>query len=216
MEDNELKLIWKYDDKMLTDSLKVNEKHINKITKLKVHNLLASMRPYKLLAVGVGVVWVGIIGFIIANILMHDLQSVSVFFIISALFQIALTAIAIVVYVYQLYLINNIDFSKPVLEIQKKLTLLKVSTLNVARILFLQLPAWTTFYWNETMFIAENWLLWVIQGIGTLAFTFLAGWLFFNINYENRNKYWFQWIFKGKEWQPIVQAMQLLNQIERF
>ena len=41
-------------------------------------------------------------------------------------------------------------------------------------------------------------------------------WRFFNIKYENRNKKWFQLIFRGKEWQPILQSMDLLNQIEQY
>lgn len=216
MNDNELKLIWKYENEHLVDTLKVNKKNIEQITKLKVNNLLASMKPYKLFTIGVGFIWIFVVASIIGNILMHAMHSINFFFLFSALFQILLTAIAIGVYLYQLYLIHTIDFSEPVLEIQKKLTTLKVSTLDVARILFLQLPVWTTFYWNEKMFVAENWLLWVIQGGVTLSLTYLAGWLFFNIKYENRNKKWFQWIFKGKEWQPILHAMRLLNQIERY
>jgi hypothetical protein len=115
-----------------------------------------------------------------------------------------------------LALINSIDFSEPVLTIQEKISKLKISTLNVTRLLFLQLPLWTTFYWNAKMFVAENWMLWIMQGMVTLSFALVALWLFFNIKYENRNKKWFQWIFRGKEWQPILQSMELLNQIDNY
>ena len=66
------------------------------------------------------------------------------------------------------------------------------------------------------MFVAENWMLWIMQGMVTLSFALVALWLFFNIKYENRNKKWFQWIFRGKEWQPILQSMELLNQIDNY
>jgi hypothetical protein len=66
------------------------------------------------------------------------------------------------------------------------------------------------------MFENGNVSLWVIQGIITLLFTYFAVWLFFNIKYENRNRRWFQLIFRGKEWQPILQSMELLNQIEKY
>ena len=66
------------------------------------------------------------------------------------------------------------------------------------------------------MFLAENWLLWVLQAIVTISFVYLALWLFFNIKYENRNKKWFKLIFRGKEWQPVLQSMELLNQIEQY
>jgi hypothetical protein len=148
--------------------------------------------------------------------LSHHLGETNLFFLLSATIQVLLTAIAIGVYVYQLALINSIDFSEPVLTIQEKISKLKISTLNVTRLLFLQLPLWTTFYWNAKMFVAENWMLWIMQGMITLSFALVALWLFFNIKYENRNKKWFQWIFRGKEWQPILQSMELLNQIDNY
>ncbi len=119
-------------------------------------------------------------------------------------------------YVYQLNLINKIDFSEPVLTIQEKVSKLSISTLNATRLLFLQLPVWTTFYWNEQMFVGDNGLLLILQGIVTLLFVYLACWLFFNIKYENRNKKWFKLLFRGKEWQPILQSMEFLAQLKQY
>jgi hypothetical protein len=80
--------------------------------------------------------------------------------------------------------------------------------------LLLQLPVWTTFWWNETMLTDWNLLQWTMVGLVTLSFTFIALWLFFNINYENRNKKWFIMLFSGKEWTPLMKAMELLEQVE--
>jgi len=44
----------------------------------------------------------------------------------------------------------------------------------------------------------------------------IAIWLFFNIKYENRNKKWFQLIFSGKEWTPLMKSMELLEQVEEY
>lgn len=216
MNENELKLLWQSASEKLADGLSVNKKNTEDITRLKVDNLLSSMKPIKLFTVGAGIVWVFLLGSFTANLVFDAPSSVSPFFVGSAAVQLLLTVIAIGVYVYQLHLIGTTDFSEPVLAIQEKLSKLKLSTLNVTRILFLQLPVWTTFYWNEKMFVADNWPLWIVQGVITLAFTFLAVWLFFNIRYENRTKKWFQWIFKGKEWQPILESMELLGQIENY
>lgn len=60
--------------------------------------------------------------------------------------QVLLTAIALVLYIYQLVLMQQIDISQPVVETKHHLARLKFSTLWIARILFLQLPVWTTFY----------------------------------------------------------------------
>jgi len=61
-----------------------------------------------------------------------------------------------------------------------------------------------------------NILQWVITLFFTVLFTFLAVWLFFNIKYENRDKKWFQLIFNGKEWTPLMESMALLEKIEEF
>lgn len=216
MNENELKLLWQSTHKNSADILLINKQNMEDITRLKIQNFLSSMKPIKIFTLVVGILWVAVIGFVIATLFINAFDKVSLFFLCSATIQVLLTAIAVVVYIYQLVLINKIDFSEPVLTIQAKLSALKSSTLNITRMLFLQLPIWTTFYWNETMFANGNLFLWIIQGIITLSFTCLAFWLFLNIKYENRNKKWFQLIFRGKEWQPILQAMELLNQIEKY
>jgi len=216
MNENELKLLWQSSNEKLESSLKVNRKNTEDITRLKVQNFLASMKPTKVFTLIVGIIWVIGLGSILSNLIVNHLSEISQFFLISATIQGLLTAFTIGVYLYQLNLINQINFSEPVLSIQEKLSRLKISTLNVTRLLFLQLPLWTIFYWNDKMFVAQNWLLWILQGTVTLSFTYLAFWLFFNIKYENRNKKWFQWIFRGKEWQPILKSMELLNQIGQY
>ena len=216
MDENELKLLWQATNERAEASLRVNKINTDEITRLKAQNLLSSMKPTKVFTLLVSIIWVIALGSLIGNLMINHLGEVSLFFLLSATIQVLLTAIAIGVYVYQINLINKIDFSEPVLAIQEKVSTLKISTLHVTRLLFLQLPVWTTFYWNEKMFAAENWMLWILQGIVTLSFIYAAYWLFFNIKYENRNKKWFQLIFRGKEWQPILQSMELLNQIEQF
>lgn len=90
------------------------------------------------------------------------------------------------------------------------------STLWVTRILFLQLPVWTTFWWNETMLTDWGILQWTVTLFFTLSFALIAIWLFFNIKYEHRKKKWFQLIFRGKEWTPLMKSMELLEQIEEY
>lgn len=216
MNENELKLLWQTTNKKIEDSLQVNKKNTDEITRLKAQNVITSMKPTKVFTLIVGIIWVLILGSILGNLIANHLGDISIFFLFSAIIQVLLTAFTIGVYIYQIDLINKIDFSMPVLTIQEKISKLKISTLNVTRLLFLQLPVWTIFYWNEQMFITENWLLWILQGIITLSSTYMSLWLFINIKYENRNKKWFQLIFRGKEWQPILQSMELLSQIEQY
>lgn len=216
MNESELRLLWQSSNEKLESSLKVNKQNTEDITRLKAQNFLSSMKPVKIFTLIVGILWVTVVGSVLVNLFVNAYDSVSLYFLYSATIQVLLTAIAVLVYIYQLELLYKIDFTEPVVSIQKKLSKLKVSTLNVTRILFLQLPIWTTFYWNETMFANGNLFLWIIQGTITLAFTYMAIWLFFSIRFENRNKRWFQLIFRGKEWVPILQSMELLNQIEKY
>lgn len=216
MNENELKSLWQTTNKKLENSLLLNTKNIEDITRLKIQNFLSTMKPIKIFTLVVGIIWVIVIGGVLGSIFLQGFSNVNLYFFCSATMQVLLTIIAIAVYVYQLDLIHKIDFSEPILVIQEKLSKLKVSTLNVTRILFLQLPFWTTFYWNEEMLVNGNLFLWILQGIITLTFAYLSVWLFFNIKYENRNKKWFQFIFSGKEWQPIIQSMDLLSQMDKY
>jgi len=212
MEDLDIINLWKSYNKKLDESLLLNRKNAEDITHMKVQSLLASMKPLKIFAMVVGIIWVGFVDVLIIS-LFHIANP---FFLISAGVQSLLTALAIGVYLYQLILIHQADISEPILATQDKLARLKSSTLWVARLLFLQLPVWTTFYWNKSMLENGNMVLYIIQIIVTLLFTFLAVWLFRNIRYENRNKKWFKLIFSGKEWSPVIKSMELLNHVDEY
>ncbi|WP_428658186.1 hypothetical protein [Runella sp.] len=216
MEDIEMINLWKSYDKKLEESLNLNRKNAEDITKMKVSSLLGSMKPLKIFTLLTGILWVGFGSVIIANLFLFAFDKVSLFFLISAAMQLVLTAIAIGIYIYQLVLIHQVDINKPVVTTQHTLAGLKSSTLWVARILFLQLPLWTTFYLSESMFKNGNILFYFIQGGVTLSFIFLAFWLYFNIKMENKHKKWFRLLFEGKEWNPVMKAMDLLSQAEEY
>ena len=216
MEDIELINLWKSYDKKLEENLLFNKKNTEDIIKIKVQSYLTSMKPLKYFTLIVGIVWVVIGSIIITNLFMFAFAMVSKFFLISAALQLLLTAIAIIMYIYQLILMHQVDIDEPIVVTQAHLARLKSSTLWVARILFLQLPVWTTFYLTESMFKNGQPSFYVVQIIVTLAFTYVALWLFFNIKYENKDKKWFRLIFEGKEWSPVMKSMDILNQVEEY
>ena len=216
MEDIEIINLWKSNDKKINETLLLNRKNAEEITKMKAQSFLSSMKPIKIFTVLVGILWVGIVGTIVANLFLFFYDKMSPFFLYSAMLQVILTAIALIIYIYQTITIYQIDINDQILATQEKIVKLKSTTLLVTRILFLQLPVWTTFYWNNSMFENGNLFLWILQGIITISFTFVALWLFFNIKYENRNKKWFKLIFSGKEWIPLMNSMDLLSQIDEY
>ncbi|RRA98763.1 hypothetical protein [Larkinella rosea] len=212
MEDTEIINLWKTYGNKLEESLLMNRKNTADITKLKVQSFLASMKPLKIFTILVGILWVGFV-----DMLVIKLWSIaSPFFLVSAGIQSLLTTIVIGVHIYQLVLIYLVDINEPIVATQNKLARLKSSTIWVTRLLFLQFPVWTTFYWSENAFRSGSLAYLYINGLVTFAFTSLAVWLFVNIKAENRNKKWFRLIFEGKEWTPVIKSMELLSQIEDY
>ncbi|RYZ28994.1 MAG: hypothetical protein EOO10_07730 [Chitinophagaceae bacterium] len=216
MNELELKKLWQTTNDKLEQSLVINKKQTYDITRMKIHHILGSMKPIKIFTLMVGIIWVTIGVTALSSIYLNSYAETNKFFLLSASIQVGLTAIALYIYLYQLITIYQVDLTDPIIKTQEKLAGLKISTLWVTRILFLQLPVWTTFWWNQTMVTDWNIFQWIITLIITISFTVLALWLFFNINYENRNKNWFQLIFRGKEWTPLMKSMELLEQVEEY
>jgi hypothetical protein len=216
MDELELKKLWQTTNDKLEENFVIYKKNTDDITQMKVHNLLGSMKPIKLFTLLFGILWVGIGVIALSSIFVNSYSEANKFFLFSASIQVGLTAMALFVYLYQLITIYQVDITDPILITQEKLSNLKISTLWVTRILFLQLPIWTTFWWNETMLTDWGILQWIVTLFFTLSFTVIAIWLFFNIKYENRNKKWFQFIFSGKEWTPLMKSMELLDKIKEF
>ena len=212
MEDIEIINLWKSYDKKLNENLLLNKKNAEEITKIKAQSLLSSMKPLKIITILVGIIWVGFVDVLIINLF----HIASPFFLISAGILVLLNKLAIGIYLYQLIIIHQVDINEPILATQEKIASLKSTTLWVARILFLQLPLWTTFYLNVSIFQGENIAYLFVNGVVTLLFTYISIWLFVNIKYENRDKRWFKLIFNGKEWTPVINSMELLIQIDEY
>ena len=216
MDQSEIINLWKAYDRKLEASLMLNKSNAIEITRLKTKSLLSSMTPLKIFTIIVGMLWVGIGGTIVVNLFVHAYTSVSPFFLYSAAFQLLLTAIGIGIYLYQLVLIHQMDITDTLIKTQKRLTQLKSSTLWVARILLLQLPAWTTFYWSMDLIKSGHLPYIFLNSVVTLLAIAVSLWLFINIRYENREKKWFRLIFEGKEWTPVIKAIELHKEIEAF
>jgi hypothetical protein len=212
MEDVEIMNLWKSYDKRLQECLVLNRKNTEEITRMKVQSFLYSMRPVKVFTMLVGILWVVLIDLLIIKLFPYA----NLFFLISMGIHVLLTKLAIGVYLYQLILIHETDISEPILATQERIARLQSSTLWVTRLLFLQLPVWTTFFLSKKMFPEGNVWLILMQVLITGSFTYAAIWLFTHIKYENRNKKWFRLIFRGKEWDPMLRSMELLDEIGEY
>jgi hypothetical protein len=214
MNDTDLKYLWQIGNEQIAISQKSDKTSMDNLTKRNVSHFLSSMKPIKIFTLLVGLLWVLGIGYVLLKLTINAYDQVSLYFLYSAYFQVMLTAMAVIIYIIQLSTLYSIDFNKPVVILQKTLIKLKASTLNVTKILILQLPFWTTFYWNESMFKNGTLALFIIQGTVTLTFTCLAIWLFLNLKFENADKWWFKLLLQGKEWEPLMTSIDILNEME--
>ena len=214
MNDTDLKYLWQTGNNQIAISQKSDKTSLDKLTKRNVSHFLSSMKPIKIFTLLVGLLWVLGIGYVLIKLTINAYDQVSLYFLYSAYFQVMLTAMAVILYIIQLSTLYSIDFNKPVVILQKTLINLKASTLNVTKILILQLPFWTTFYWNESMFKNGTLPLFILQGAVTISFTYLSLWLFFNLKYENADKWWFKLLLQGKEWEPLITSIGILNDME--
>lgn len=183
---------------------------------MKTGNLLRSMMPVKLFTVGIGILWCLVMGGVVASAVMRDGTDANYFFVVSMGLQVLITAIAIGIYLYQMSILQGLDMEGPVVDTQARISSLVLSTLGVTRILFLQLPLWTTFFLHRTMLEQASTPMLIFQGLMTSLFLVIAIWLFVQIRYENRNKRWFRLLFRGREWDPLMQAMETLEEADAY
>lgn len=212
MQDDSIKQLWDSYHAKLDENLRLTRQNTADVAQMKVRTFLNSMQPLKIFTLLAGILWV-----IFVDVLLIALYPVaSPYFLASAAIQVLLTKLAIGIYLYQLILIWQVDISEPILATQERIARLLSSTMWVARLLLLQLPVWTTFYWSEGLVNSGSPGFYLVQIPITLAFAGLAVWLFVHIRYENRDKKWFRLLFNGKEWTPALKSMELLEQIEEY
>jgi len=168
------------------------------------------MAPMKIFLIVGSTIWLSFVGVV----LYYTYASVSPFFWYSIAIHAIILAFVIGVYIYQLVLIYQTDLGEALVETQRRLARLKSSTLLIARLMFLHAPIWTTFSIPERIFKHPVWM--AIQIAVTAIFVIAALWLFRNIKYENRNKKWFTFIFRGNQWDPVIKSFEMLREIERY
>lgn len=206
MKDSEIREFWHLNEKDIT----VNRTAFAELMKGSARRTMRTVVPLRWLAVITGSVWVLFVDYLIVR----NFSAGSGFFLVSAGIHSLVTTVAIVIYIYHLILSKQIDRSRTVLDVQERLARYQKSSLIVLRLLFLQLPVFTTFYINDSMFRNPNAALWVVQVLVTLLFTALGIWLFFNIDRKNIDKKWFKLIIGERERESIVKAFEILDQVE--
>lgn len=216
MEDLELKQMWKALNQNIEEvkilnlqSRAVNIKTFEYLQTHKAHSKLKSLSTLKKWAVALGVLWVYFLGLLLYG---NRLQNLYFSFSVSMLMFFSVAAI--VFYIKHIVLITKINFSESVVDAQTKLTALQTSSITIIRLLWLQMPFYTTLFWS-TKWLTSDYRFWLISFPITMLFTFLSLGLYKNISLKNIDKKWFK-VLLGKEWTSISSAKQYLDDIEEF
>jgi hypothetical protein len=206
----ELKSLWQAYDKKLERTLALNLHLVREIQTQKAKSAIRSMRGIKVFTLLAGILWVLVLGVLVFN----SLQFERIFLVVSAGMIMVFNIVAIAAYIRHLVLMSRISNSESVVQTQKQLAMLQASTISVTRILFLQAPFYTTFWFTPAM-LGNTWF-WAVAVPVTALFTFGAVWMYRNITLKNAGKRWFRWLFSGKEWTPVEKARAFLREIDEF
>ncbi len=217
MEDIELKNLWDASNQQLEQarllnmqSWVVSAKTFEYLQKHKAQSKLTALSTFKKWMIALGIIWVLFLVVLLAgDHFKHFYFSGSVA--ILAVFNIY----AVHAYIKQVILINQIDYDSSIIDTQKKLTALQVSTINIVRILFLQAPFYTTFYWSQ-QWMQTDIKFWLITFPISLLILLGSLWLYRNISFKNTDKKWFRLLMGTREWTSIIDARKYLEEIEEF
>ena len=202
----------KDNDTWLMNVMQLNMDCIITMQTQKAKSKLTSVAAIKVLGIVLGLLWVWLLGslgfaaYIVGNL----------FFAVSAGIVMLISIIAIIVYIKHLVLIAQIKESDTITYTQRKLAELQTSTLKITRILFLQMPFYSTWFITPTLLAnaGAGWL--IVQIVCTTVLTFLSIWLYRNISFKNVNKRWFRILFGNSEWTGVTQAISFIKEIDEF
>jgi len=219
MEDIEMKNIWQSYDRKIKEarvlnlqSWALNLRCFETIQTQKAKSKLDSLATFKIWAVVLGILWVLFLG-----ILVYENRFTNLYFSISVSFIMLFSIIAVVIYIKHIIIIKQINYAENITDTQKKLAQLQLSTLKFAGIIWLQMPFQTTWFWHSKWILFNSLKFWLIPFPITLFFTFLAIYLYRNINLENIHKKWVRTLMMaGPEYKSVITAIDFINEIDAF
>jgi hypothetical protein len=218
MEEQDLINIWKsYDLKieqakiLNMQSWVLNLQWFESMQKNKAKAKMNSLAHFK-----TGAVMLGILYSLFLAVLIYGNQLKNIYFTISLILILLITVIVTGVYIKHIFLIRQIRYTESITHTQENLSRLQSSTINMTRIAWLQMPFYTTWFWNSYWIVHDPLSFWLIAFPVTVIFTLLTIWLYNNISMNNMNKKWFKALFNTPEWKSVRKSMEFIKEIELF
>ncbi len=217
MEDIELKNMWDASNQQLEQARVLNlqswvlsTKTFEYLQKHKAQSKLDGLSTFKKWMIALGILWsLFLVLLVTGDHFRH------IYFSASVAILAAFNIYAVYAYINQVILIKQINYESSIIDTQKKLTELQVSTISIVRILFLQAPFYTTFYWN-TQWMQTDSKFWLISFPISILISLASLWLYRNISFKNAGKKWFRNLMGTREWTSIIDAKQYLEEIEEL
>ena len=217
MEDLELQNMWKAYDRKLEEarvlnlqSWVLNLHSLETIQTYKAKSKLDALASFNKWAVALGIVWM-----LFLAILVYGNRFQNPYFTVSVGMILLFTLIAVGAYIWHIIIIKRIDYSQSITDTQKKLAQLESSTFLSTRIVWLQMPFYTTWFWHSQWMMDKN--FWLVSFPITIGFTFLAIFLFRNLTQDNLHKKWVRTLMmSGPEYTSILKARDFINEIEKY
>lgn len=188
----------------------LNYKCFEMLQNQKVKSKLNALVAIKIAAVVLGIIWVLFLG-----VLVYGNQLANLYFTVSVIVVMLFSVLAIAVYIKQIVLLKQIDYSESITDTQQKLAVLQLATIQIVRISFLQMPFYTTWFWSAKWMMSGT-SFWLVSFPVTILFAILAIWLYKNISIKNINSKKGRWLMSGPEFSYIVKAKNFLDEIEDF
>jgi hypothetical protein len=217
MEDEYLKNIWNSTDNKIDDFINTDTKSFEFKENKKIKSTLKTLLIPKLIGIVLGLAWASFMFMLIYFSVLSSAMSLGKFFFIGSVGMILLiTAIGVFLYVKDIFIIRQIDLSESITFTQRKLAEIQLSIMNSVRVLWLQLPFYTTWYLNSDLIIHGSLIFYISQILLTGSTVWLVVWLFKNINNKNLNKKWVHHFMRGYGFYRARQAIDFIREIDNF
>ena len=218
MEEQELIDIWKSYDKKIEQAKILNMQswalNLQWFESMQTHK--AKVKMNSLARFKTGAVILGIAYILFLSILIYGNQGRNMYFTISLFLIELITVIVTGAYIKHIVLIRQISYTENITDTQEKLSRLQSSTISMTRIAWLQMPFYTTWFWNSYWIFHDPRSFWLIAFPVTLIFVLLTIWLYYNISVKNMDKNWFKILFNTPEWKSVRKSMEFIKEIELF
>ncbi len=217
METNELQRILEAYDAKLESSIQLNKEALKRIQLEKSEKKTRTILIYR----GIELLFFGIVVLFLGNYVVSHWSHTHLA--ISGSIVGVFALIALIGSIGQVALLQQIDFSKPLVDIRKKIELVNAHNLLFIKLIFLSAPSW----WAYTLVALDVFLGFDLYPhldqdfvLRYLVFNAViivpVSWLFNKLSYKNMHIDWVRKTIGFLSGTKTGKAMEFLNEIEEF